>query len=105
MSYDPHYLQKPLFGAQTVNDNRFNPPMASTGNLTATPRSTHVDTNEYKTPDAHFAWTGQYLYDKNPPGVSIGNLTTGGHGPQLPPAVQANLNYQQSHSGIQPRGA
>jgi len=104
MSYDPHYLQKPLFGTPTVNDNRFNPPMATPRNV-ATTLSTHVDTNEYKTPDAHFAWTGQYLYDKNPPGVSIGNLTTGGHGPQLPPAVQANLNQMQAHGSIQPRGA
>ena len=62
----------------------------------------HVDTTEYQTPDAHWAWTGQYLYDRYPtsrPGVGIEKPMLGGVGPQLPPIVQQNLNGIQARAG------
>lgn len=33
----------------------------------------------YSTPDAHFAWTGQYLYDRRP---ELKDALFGGHGPE-----------------------
>lgn len=114
MSYDPGFqrprtdttalpaISRPLEGSKLAGDVFANAnKMANSGGpITDKVWRGPVDTGGYSTPDAHFAWTGQYLYDRKPSysggGIDIQPAAAlGGVGP-VQPRLQADIGMSHA---------